>query len=120
VLLIVDGKSTVGGRLGDSMELGFLDGDSDVSGAGRLRLSLVDHTVSPRVGDSVVTWGSEHGAPYVPGVPIGVVTGVRSSPAELTQTAEVKPYVDFSSLDAVAVVTGTKHSQPTQHAGSTP
>jgi rod shape-determining protein MreC len=105
VLLIADAKSTVGGRLGESMELGFLDGDGDISGDGTLELSLVDHTVSPRVGDNVVTWGSRNGAPYVAGVPIGTVVAVHSSPAELTQTATVRPFVDFSSLDVVAVVT---------------
>jgi rod shape-determining protein MreC len=106
VLLIADAKSTVGGRLGASMELGFLDGAGDISGNATLDLSLVDHTVSPRVGDTVVTWGSRNGAPYVAGVPIGTVVSVHSSPAELTQTATVRPFVDFSSLDVVAVVTG--------------
>jgi rod shape-determining protein MreC len=108
VLLIADAKSTVGGRIGESMELGFLDGGGDISGDGNLELSLVDHTVSPRVGDTVVTWGSHNGAPYVAGVPIGSVVGVHSSPAELTQTAIVRPFVDFSSLDVVAVVTGVQ------------
>jgi len=108
VLLIADAKSTVGGRLGDSMELGFLDGGGAISGAAALELSLVDHTVSPRVGDTVVTWGSRNGAPYVAGVPIGTVVSVHSSPAELTQTATVRPFVDFSSLDVVAVVTGVQ------------
>lgn len=106
VLLIIDSGSTVGGRLGASMELGFIAGDSDLSDAGRLELSLVDHTISPREGDVVVTWGSRRGEPYVAGIPVGSVESVHSSPAELTQTAEVKPFVDFSSLDVVAVVTG--------------
>jgi len=107
VLLVIDAKSTIGGRLGESMELGFLDGSGDISAEGTLELSLVDHTVSPRRGDPVVTWGSRNGAPYVAGVPVGEVVSVHSSPAELTQTAEIRPYVDFSSLDVVAVVTDT-------------
>jgi rod shape-determining protein MreC len=105
VLLIVDRKSTIGGRLGESMELGFLDGDGNLSGDGTLELSLVDHTVSPQVGDRVVSWGSRNEAPYVAGVPIGRVVSVHSSPAELTETATIDPYVDFSSLDLVAVIT---------------
>lgn len=118
VLLIIDSKSTVGGRLGESMELGFLTGDGDISAAGSLELSLVDHTVSPRVGDVVVSWGSPNGAPYFPGVPIGAVVGVHSSPAELTQTATVRPYADFSSLDVVAVVTSSGRSGGQLAAGS--
>jgi rod shape-determining protein MreC len=105
VLLIVDRDSTVGGRLGRSMELGFLDGNGDLSGSGRLTLSLVDHTVAPRIGDTVLSWGSRGGAPYLPGIPIGKVVGVHSTPAELTETATVEPYVDFSSLDVVGVIT---------------
>jgi rod shape-determining protein MreC len=113
VLLIADAKSTVGGRLGASMEMGFLAGDGDISGDGTLSLSLVDHTIAPREGDTVVTWGSHNGAPYVAGVPIGTVVGVHSSPSELTQTATVRPFVDFTSLDVVAVVTGvTKGAGP--------
>jgi rod shape-determining protein MreC len=105
VLLIVDRKSTIGGRLGQSMELGFLTGDGSLSGDGALDLSLVDHTVSPAVGDDVLSWGSRNDAPYVAGVPIGKVVSVHSTPSELTETATIEPYVDFSSLDVVAVVT---------------
>lgn len=107
VLLITDSQSVIGGRLGDSMELGFLTGDGQVGSDGALQLSLVDHTVSPRPGDVVVTWGSRNGAPYLAGIPVGAVVSVRSSPAELTETASVQPYVDFSSLDVVAVVTNS-------------
>ncbi|MBA2573215.1 MAG: rod shape-determining protein MreC [Nocardioidaceae bacterium] len=117
VLLIIDPGSTVGGRLGESMELGFIDGDGDLSAAGRLELSLVDHTVSPREGDVVVTWGSRGGAPYVAGIPVGSVESVHSSPAELTQIAEVRPFVDFSSLDVVAVVTGSADRRTDDLAG---
>ena len=113
VLLIIDSKSTVGGRLGASMELGFLEGDGDISANGSLRLSLVDHLVSARVGDPVVSWGSRGGSPYVAGVPIGQVVSVRSSPTELTQTATIRPYVNFSSLDLVGVVTSS-HTASTQ------
>ena len=117
VLLIVDSKSTVGGRLGDSMELGFLTGDGEIAGDGSLDLSLVDHTISPTVGDAVLSWGSRHGAPYVAGVPIGSVVSVHSSPAELTETARIEPYVDFSSLDVVGVVVSSARSSGQQLAG---
>ncbi len=118
VLLIIDSKSTVGGRLGSSMELGFLTGDGDLSDAGSLELSLVDHLVSPRLGDVVVTWGSHGDAPYVPGVPVGRVVDVHSSASELTQTATIEPFADFSSLDVVAVVTATGRTGSTLAEGS--
>jgi len=52
----------------------------------------------------VVTWGSQGGGPYVPGVPIGSVRKVYSSPLEQAKRAIVEPYVDFSALDVVGVV----------------
>jgi rod shape-determining protein MreC len=107
VLLIVDADSVVGGRLASSMELGFLDGDGDLSADGTLSMSLVDKDALPQTGDTVVSWGSRNDAPYVPAVPIGQVLSVRRSPRELSATATVQPYVDFSALDIVGVVVGT-------------
>ncbi|MGH3446340.1 MAG: rod shape-determining protein MreC [Nocardioidaceae bacterium] len=116
VLLVIDTESTVGARLSRSMELGFLNGGGDITDAGALTLSLVDHTVSPRHGDSVVTWGSQGDAPYLPGIPVGRVVHVRASPADLTQTAKVRPYVDFSALDVVGVVTDHRGGSDTSMA----
>jgi len=107
VLLAVDAKSVVGGRLGAGSELGFLSGDGSISEDGRLTMELADTEVEPAPGDTVVTWGSRNDAPYVADVPIGVVTEVSSSPRQLTNTAVVRPFVDFSALDLVGVVVGT-------------
>jgi len=104
VLLIVDQESVVGGRLGSSMELGFLRGRGETGSAGRLDLQLVDRSVIPRHGDVVVSWGSNDDRPYVAGIPIGRVESVRSSPRELSTRAVIAPFVDFSSLDLVGVV----------------
>ncbi|HEX6514320.1 MAG TPA: rod shape-determining protein MreC [Nocardioidaceae bacterium] len=104
VLLAVDRDSVVGGRLGSNMEVGFLRGRGEVGEHGRLDLDLVDASVTPVKGDIVVTWGSEHGKPYVAGVPIGRVESVYSSPRELSKRAVIDPFVDFSSLDLVGVV----------------
>lgn len=104
VLLVVDADSVVGGRLGSSMEVGFLRGRGGIGDRGRLDLDLVDNSVTPERDDIVVTWGSDNGAPYVPGIPIGRVTTVFSSPRELSKRAVIDPLVDFSSLDLVGVV----------------
>ena len=111
VLLVVDPDSVVGGRLATSMELGFVRGEAGLGQTGWLNLELVDGQVAPQPGDSVLTWGSRRGAPYVAGVPIGQVVSVRSSPSELSTSAAVRPYVDFSALDLVGVVVGA-HRQP--------
>ena len=107
VLLVIDAESTVGGRVGSSMKIGFLHGRGelgDFGSRGRLDLELVDQTAVPARGDTVVTWGSEDGAPYVAGVPVGTVRSVYSSVRDSTQRAVIAPYVDFGSLDLVGVV----------------
>lgn len=105
VLLIADPDSVVGGRVGSSMEVGFAHG----GGTDKLDLELLDQTEVPSTGDTVVTWGSGKGAPYVAGVPIGVVDSVYTSLRDSTQRARVTPFVDFTALDlvGVAVPSGT-------------
>jgi rod shape-determining protein MreC len=110
VLLIGDRNSTVGGRLNSTMALGFVSGRGEI--AGTLDYKLVDLKARPKVGDRIVTWGSAGNAPYVPGVPIGVVTSVTPNQGALGSTAEVKPFVDPSSIDTVGVVTGPPARAP--------
>jgi len=104
VLLIVDADSTVGGRVGDTMDLGFLTGQGETGDDGGLDLRLVDQSVVPAHDESIVTWGSDGDAPYVPGVPIGRVTEVYSDLRDSSQRAEIEPFVDFAELDLVGVV----------------
>ena len=104
VLLVVDAESVVGGRLGSSMEVGFLRGRGVVGNEGSLDLDLVDNSVTPGKNDVLVTWGSKNSAPYVSGIPVGRVTSVYSSPRQLSKQAVIEPFVDFSALDLVGVV----------------
>jgi len=110
VLLLVDQESVVGGRLGSSMEIGFLRGRGQVGNSAKLDLDLVDSSATATKGDALVTWGSKNGAPYVAGVPIGRVAAVYSSPRQQSTRAEITPYADFTSLDLLGVVVdkGTK------------
>jgi len=110
VLLIGDRNSTVGGRLNATMALGFVSGRGDV--AGTLDYKLVDPKARPKAGDRIVTWGSSGNAPYVPGVPIGVVTSVTPNQGALGSTATVKPFVDPTRIDTVGVVTGPPARPP--------
>ncbi len=104
VLLILDTDSVVGGRLGSNSEIGFLRGRGVTGERGRLDLDLVDHSVTPAQGDTVVTWGSQNGVPYVAGIPIGKVESVYSNPRELAKHAVIDPFVDYTALDVVGVV----------------
>jgi rod shape-determining protein MreC len=104
VLLVVDQESVVGGRLGSSMEVGFLRGRGQLGDRARLDLDLVDSSAGVSKGDALVTWGSKNGAPYVAGIPIGRVTAVHSTPRQQSTQAVIAPYVDFTTLDLVGVV----------------
>ncbi|RYU13088.1 rod shape-determining protein MreC [Nocardioides iriomotensis] len=120
VLLVVDQESVVGGRIGSTMEVGFLRGRGEQGDDARLDLDLADQSVTPARRDVLVTWGSRNGAPYVAGIPIGRVTDVRSSPGSLSAQAVIKPFVDFTSLDLVGVVVdpNTEGDRPVLGAGA--
>ncbi|MGI8521970.1 MAG: rod shape-determining protein MreC [Nocardioides sp.] len=107
VLLLVDSESVVGGRVGESMEVGFVHGQGSLGQSGRLDLELVDQASAPTRGDTVVTWGSQGEAPYISGVPIGRVSAVYSSLRESSRHAVLRPFVDFGALDLVGVVVPT-------------
>ncbi|GAA1509048.1 rod shape-determining protein MreC [Nocardioides humi] len=110
VLLIVDDSSSVGGRIGESLELGFVRGHGHLGTDDRLEMELADRNVVPKVDQQVVTWGSEGGSPYVAGVPIGTVGKVYESVRDTSYRAVITPGVDFTALDLVGVVvpSGTK------------
>lgn len=104
VLLVVDPESVVGGRVGTSREVGFLRGDGVLGSEGRLDLELLDQSVVPARGDTVLSWGSEDSGPYVSGVPVGKVTDVFENVREQRRRAVIEPFVHFSALDVVGVV----------------
>jgi rod shape-determining protein MreC len=111
VLLIIDPESAVGIRLEKSMEVGIASGqggDHD----GELSLQLLDAQSTVAKGDRLVSFGSRGASPYVPGVPVGEVVQVRRSLGTLTRTAAVRPYVDFTTLDLVAVVVEPPRKNP--------
>ncbi|MBO0842481.1 MAG: rod shape-determining protein MreC [Nocardioides sp.] len=117
VLLITDADSVVGGRVGGDAkheQVGTLHGTGAIAGpdsrTDQLDLELLDQTSAPLKGETVVSWGAGHDAPYVSGLPIGEVTGVYASVRDSSRTVRVKPFVDFGSLDVVGVVVpgGTK------------
>ncbi|TIC81075.1 rod shape-determining protein MreC [Nocardioides sp. GY 10127] len=104
VVLITDADSTVGARVGSSGTLGFLTGRGEVSDGATLDLELVDSTEVPDRGETVLTWGSQDGAPYLSGIRIGRVTKVYSSLRDSSVRVEVEPSVDMTSLDVVGVI----------------
>nr|WP_276515268.1 rod shape-determining protein MreC [Actinomadura coerulea] len=116
VLLATDQTSSIGSRLEESKEIGIIQGRGR-RGLGRgsatpLRFQLLDAAAPIRVGQRIVTLGSQGQKPYVPGVPIGMVERIERSTSGLTRTAYVRPFVRFTSLDVVAVVVAPPKTDP--------
>ncbi|MFH9858266.1 rod shape-determining protein MreC [Streptomyces sp. NPDC017202] len=108
VLLASDPDFTVGTRMEASDELGFASGQGDRP----LRVELLNGKAEVKKGDRLVTFGSQADKPFVPGVPVGVVSRVDPSGGDLTRTLYVTPYVSFTKLDIVGVVVEAPKKDP--------
>ncbi|GAA3441205.1 rod shape-determining protein MreC [Planomonospora venezuelensis] len=110
VVLVSDLALATGARLEGSGEIGFVNGTGD---HGRLlQFRLLDSTAPLEAGQRIVSFGSHRGAPYVAGVPIGVIERVEATPGELTRTAYARPYADLTALDVVGVVVEPPERDP--------
>ena len=76
------------------------------------RVEFLDPQLKVKPGAVIVTLGSAGDAPFVPGVPVGTVRQVVSTPGALTHTVLVTPYVDATSVDTVAVVVQPPRTDP--------
>ena len=113
VLLANDASSAVGVQMADGGQIGDVTGTGkSMSGSALLRLSLFDANAVLRPGQQVVTYASVGDQPEVPGVPVGTIISVSSSAGSLTQTAIVRPYVDFTALGVVGVVVQVPRHNP--------
>ncbi|MFF1718688.1 rod shape-determining protein MreC [Streptomyces sviceus] len=108
VLLANDPDFTVGTRMEAGDELGFASGQGDRP----LRVELLNGKAEVKKGDRLVTFGSQADKPFVPGVPVGVVSRVDPSGGDLTRTLYVTPYVSFSKLDIVGIVVQVPKKDP--------
>jgi rod shape-determining protein MreC len=108
VLLANDPDFTVGTRMESSDELGFASGQGDRP----LRVQLLNGKAEVKKGDRLVTFGSQADRPFVPGVPVGVVSRVDPSGGDLTRTVYVTPFVSFTKLDIVGVVVQAPKKDP--------
>jgi len=108
VLLMIDPKFDVAARMAGSGEIGNVQGH----GQAPVELELFNAQAQVVSGDQVVTLGLSHGRPFVPGVPIGEVTRVKPTPGALDRTAYLQPYVSFTSLDLVGIVTEPPRKNP--------
>lgn len=108
VQLATDPAFKVGARVAGSQQIGILSGQ----GTSKAVLQLLDNQTTLKVGDVILARGSVNNRPFVPGVPIGQVTAVDNAAGAVTQTADVKLYVNFSALSTVAVVVSAPKDDP--------
>jgi rod shape-determining protein MreC len=113
VLLADDATSAIGIQIQGSGQIGIVTGTGkSMSGSPVLRLTLFDANTVLQVGQQVDTYASVGDQPEVPGVPVGKIVSVQTSPGALTQTALVRPFVNFTALGVVGVVVQVPRHNP--------
>jgi len=113
VELADDAASVIGVQMEGSGEIGTLTGTGkSMSGSAMLRLTLFDANAVLQPGQQVDTYASVNDQPEVPGVPVGTIVSVSSSPGSLTQTATVRPFVNFTALGVVGIVVQVPRHNP--------
>ena len=103
--LLIDPNVKVGVRLEGSAEIGFISGTGVID---KLSLQLFDPYAKMPIGARVISWGSDTGKPYMPGLAIGRISSVEVSAGQLNRTATVIPSADISNLEIVGLVLSAK------------
>ena len=113
VLLANAASAVIGVAVAPSDQLGWVTGPGKTaSGSGLMRLRMLSSAAVLAPGDQLVTGPSASDQPYIPGVPVGVITKLISVNGALTEAAEVRPYVDYTALSVVGVVIGPPAQDP--------
>ena len=108
VMLATDPDFKVGVRVAGSQQIGILSG----RGSKRAELQLLDNQNIVKVGDVLLARGSTHNRPFVPGIPVGVISAVDSGAGSIAQSASVMLYPNFSALGVVSVVLSAGKNNP--------
>lgn len=102
VQLITDSTAIVNAKIEPSGAQAVLKGQL----SGDLILDLIPQGSQVEVGNLVLTSGL--GGGYPPNIVIGQISGIRSQPQDLFQTASVQSVVDFNQLEIVLVIINFK------------
>ncbi len=108
VQLATDDDSVIGARLVSSGDAGALEGTGIPTES---ILRLLDPTAPVAEGDQLVTFGSPDGRPYVAGLPLGTVVGLRGEPGQADRVAIIEPAARMGALDVVGVVVTAPRTQ---------
>ena len=108
VQLISDPSFKVGVRIASSQSVGVLQGE----GSNTFSVQLLDPAGTIKVGDNLLTNGSDNNHPFVPGVPVGQVTWVDHTTSTLTQSGDAKSYANLNNLGIVSVIISAPTAAP--------
>ena len=108
VLLMSDPTFKVGVRIAGTQSIGVVSGQ----GGSTYLLQLLDATGEIKEGDALIARGSAGDRPFVPGVPVGIVTTVSSNASSITQNADVESSANLEKITVVAVVTAATKGDP--------
>lgn len=108
IMLATDPDFKVGVRIAGTQQIGILSG----RGSKRAELQLLDNQQIVKVGDVLLARGSTNNRPFVPGIPIGVISAVDNTAGSIAQTASVMLYPNFSALGVVSVVLSAGKNNP--------
>lgn len=107
VSTILDTSVSVGAITTRGSETGLCEGDYTRVHDGSAVLRYMDEEADVEAGDIVITSGKGSVYPY--GIPIGRVTEVSSNAYSRTTEAVIQPFVDFSDLTRVVILTDYIH-----------
>jgi rod shape-determining protein MreC len=99
VMLITDRDAATGARLAGTRQSGLIEGEGDAD----MKMSFLNAGVVVEPGEIVETNGYQNGL-YPPGITIGEVSRFVPATSTTESFVTVRPAVDFSTLDYVAVV----------------
>jgi rod shape-determining protein MreC len=99
VMLITDRDAATGARLAGTRQSGLIEGEGDAD----MKMSFLNAGVVVEPGEIVETNGYQDGL-YPPGITIGEVSRFVPATSTTESFVTVRPAVDFSTLDYVAVV----------------
>lgn len=103
VMTIVDSDMEMGGLIARTNDAAILEGDFDLMGQGKLKLSYLPETSELMAGDQVLTSGLS--GMYPSGLVVGSIEEVRTDASGMNRYAVIVPETEFNNLEQVFVVT---------------
>ena len=103
VTTVIDSNMSAGALVNRTGELGVAEGNYQLMGDGRLKVSYLSKDADVVVGDTVQTSGT--GGIFPKGLAIGTVESVQTESDGMSNYAVLKPMVDITSLTNVYIIT---------------